>query len=777
MAYVKGQAIWCPSALLSSTADDDRSSLILTEVVELTSDGIRVLPAQDPNITGDSSREPVLIGSADIGKLLPGQGLAGDQLASMCNLAELPLKESLSHDVVELLLQRFCSGSPYTAVRNQALIACNPGRSLPTHSRQVLDRYTALDPTLPPHVFGIAALAFKELCDSGQSQAIGTFGRSCSGKTKCCEDIVRFLSTASSSEEDMDKRLQVLYVLIRPFVNARRANVHRSVTGSTCAAVSMELSYDEDQFISHGQLTVTNLEVSRLTRSSGFDVFCQLLASDYADIWLGPTATDMMRQTLAGVYDATVDVELLKETLAAFDAFELAPEPVFRSLAGMLLLILLLSPAAQAAAAAAALGVDEARLSSALGLVNGAGDRASSKLIESLVQDLYARTVGNVVAKCNAKLRVGDLDEDPPCSDLTISVFDVASTSEIASSDAAIARLPEELLALLSESECVWIAEMYDDNRPDGESGASDIVSSVEARKGCWKSWRDFASGTHSWSVLCLQASSPPSPHTVQPPLLLQQIEELCIANALGATSSTAPASSSSRPAAASVGAPASSSYPPAAPAAAPAAASASASSSAAASVQQHDGRGEAFDEVDSLLRCLRENHLSCKQAAKTAWQILCSWGARGPARALVAELGRAAETRDLEHLNEVLYQCSADRATWSALWKAAWTAKNPTASVPSSAVATPWAATSFSHTGPLNEQMSLGNPTEASEEQRLEAELADTVHLLACLRAVLLKNRSTVLPKSDGKTTREERIVRQFLKEAEACEREDASA
>ena len=46
-----------------------------------------------------------------------------------------------------------CSGS---------LAVVNPQRSLPVDSREVLDQYTALDATLPPHIFGIAALAFKE---------------------------------------------------------------------------------------------------------------------------------------------------------------------------------------------------------------------------------------------------------------------------------------------------------------------------------------------------------------------------------------------------------------------------------------------------------------------------------------------------------------------------------------------------------------------------------------------------------------------------------------
>merc|ERR1712125_286682 len=84
----------------------------------------------------------------------------------------------------------------------------------------------------------------------------------------------------------------------------------------------------------------------------------------------------------------------------------------------------------------------------------------------------------------------------------------------------------------------------------------------------------------------------------------------------------------------------------------------------------------EPVDEIDSLLRCLRQNGLTWKRVAKAAWQILDSWGTRGTPLALVAELCRAAETRDVEYLNAVLCQCAADRATWSALWKAAWSAQ-----------------------------------------------------------------------------------------------------
>jgi len=356
----------------------------------------------------------------------------------------------------------------------------------------------------------------------------------------------------------------------------------------------------------------------------------------------------------------------------------------------------------------------------------------------------------------------------------------------------ALSGLPEQLSSLLRESDSKWIAELY--VGLDSKQRCAQTVSSPDAN-GNWKCWQDFASGSRSycqtrssctsaqsWSVLCLQASAPPSPHCVQAPLLLEQVEELGIAVALGHTASASSASGTSSHPVTSPAPPAgslthSASCPPAsrhspAGSAFPLPPCAPASGSGAVAPMNNIGMSagggeQPLDEVDAFLRCIRENHLTCKLIAKTAWQILCSWGAgaRGPARALVAELGRSAENRDIERLNEVLYRCAADRATWSALWKAAWTATPP----PASERAAKMQRARGSAVG--------RSPASEADERKLEQELSETVHLLSCLRTVLLKHQNTVLPRTEGKQSREERIVRQFLKEADACERDDASA
>merc|ERR1711968_196260 len=87
-----------------------------------------------------------------------------------------------------------------------------------------------------------------------------------------------------------------------------------------------------------------------------------------------------------------------------------------------------------------------------------------SESVESFASDLYARTVSNIFASCNAKLQV-DEDEDASPSEwssqATISVYDIMTDSHMEPQQDPL-KLPEVLVSVLRDSSCPWVAELYD---------------------------------------------------------------------------------------------------------------------------------------------------------------------------------------------------------------------------------------------------------------------------------------------------------------------------
>jgi MYXO-CTERM domain-containing protein len=71
------------------------------------------------------------------------------------------------------LKQRYLGNSIYTYT-GSILIAVNPFQSLPgLYGRSVMDSYSSGDATmLPPHVYAIAAAAYKKMRQEGRGQAI-----------------------------------------------------------------------------------------------------------------------------------------------------------------------------------------------------------------------------------------------------------------------------------------------------------------------------------------------------------------------------------------------------------------------------------------------------------------------------------------------------------------------------------------------------------------------------------------------------------------------------
>eukprot|EP00775_Hariotina_reticulata_P002154 gene2154-2472_t len=126
--------------------------------------------------------------------------------------AELQVEEGLlqnkeeAEDMIDLaflhepgvlwnLKQRYLGNSIYTYT-GSILIAVNPFQSLPgLYGRTVMDTYSSGDTSmLPPHVYAIAAAAYKKMRQEGRGQAILVTGESGAGKTETSKLIMRYLA-------------------------------------------------------------------------------------------------------------------------------------------------------------------------------------------------------------------------------------------------------------------------------------------------------------------------------------------------------------------------------------------------------------------------------------------------------------------------------------------------------------------------------------------------------------------------------------------------------
>ena len=82
------------------------------------------------------------------------------------------------------------------------LISVNPYRWLPIYTKELMrEHYEAFGTKeLQPHVYAIAADAYKALCVHGDSQSIITSGESGAGKTENAKQIFRFLAEIAGSQ-------------------------------------------------------------------------------------------------------------------------------------------------------------------------------------------------------------------------------------------------------------------------------------------------------------------------------------------------------------------------------------------------------------------------------------------------------------------------------------------------------------------------------------------------------------------------------------------------
>ncbi|XP_055341926.1 unconventional myosin-Ia-like isoform X2 [Paramacrobiotus metropolitanus] len=168
------------------------------------------------------------------------------------------------------------------------ILSLNPYRPLNLYDEQTLRLYRHQRITdLPPHIFGVAGAAYRELTLHGLNQAVLLTGESGSGKTENTKLIIHTVASLASNTKEAEKvtnRLLQFNQVLEAFGNAKtEKNDNASRFGK----------YIDIAFDSHGDtlganLTAYQLDKSRVIfqnpRERNFHVFYQILAG--ADVHL-----------------------------------------------------------------------------------------------------------------------------------------------------------------------------------------------------------------------------------------------------------------------------------------------------------------------------------------------------------------------------------------------------------------------------------------------------------------------------------------------------------
>jgi len=125
------------------------------------------------------------------------------------------------------LRSRFEKSKIYTNI-NSLLVALNPYCPLPLYSEEVLQSYAQYGSASPgPHVFGVAASAYRGLLDA-RSQSVIISGESGAGKTETAKRFLQFLAYAAtqggannSENSKLEARVVATSPLLEAFGNAQ----------------------------------------------------------------------------------------------------------------------------------------------------------------------------------------------------------------------------------------------------------------------------------------------------------------------------------------------------------------------------------------------------------------------------------------------------------------------------------------------------------------------------------------------------------------------------
>ncbi|XP_078237994.1 LOW QUALITY PROTEIN: unconventional myosin-XVIIIb [Pogona vitticeps] len=193
-----------------------------------------------------------------------------EDLASLVSLNE--------SSAVHTLRQRFQAQLVYT-YSGSDLIAIEPPPCATKGSKKV-QAFKGKRDGMSPHIFSVAQRAYWSMLTQRQDQALVPLGRSCAGKTTCCQNALEYLVAMAGGADDRVtvEKIQAMFVVLRAFGSITTAQNE----ASTRFSMVMALDFSASGFITAAHLQTMLLERVRVAQQpegeSNFNIFAQMLA-------------------------------------------------------------------------------------------------------------------------------------------------------------------------------------------------------------------------------------------------------------------------------------------------------------------------------------------------------------------------------------------------------------------------------------------------------------------------------------------------------------------
>lgn len=395
--------VWYPAA-----DDGVKNNWLLCQLLARTAAGGATLkPLKSDQIS---------ISPEDAKLICPRHSDQGDEAQNLVSIS----RDGLGPDEVEdVIRNHFCNQLPYTNI-NDVTLCVNPHRELSIYGEQWVDKYSELDPTLPPHIYNAAAKAYSRIMNEKQSQLLFLTGENCSGKSRAFEHILEFLGqTAGDGDEELKQILKALH----PLISVKRS-CGKAAWMSTRAMMELDLGLGQDGFVCRTAASVRLLETRHLLRQEGnqgeekqcnFDALYLAAKDETSKEWLGEAMEFRLLGDEVEFEEYDDEGTAGKAWLQAMAAMEVDSYQVLRVLCGLILLGELrfagpapprCEPDGAAEAAAKALGLASGQLIGALTADARSAEDATERL-ENVMQEMYRRLVAWVVKAINDK-NMGD---------------------------------------------------------------------------------------------------------------------------------------------------------------------------------------------------------------------------------------------------------------------------------------------------------------------------------------------------------------------------------
>ena len=182
--------------------------------------------------------------------------------------------------ITHVLRSRFEDGEIYTWVgaSRTVLISINPFKALPLYGLDVIEMHQHPPPNkaLPPHVFDIAAQAYKALLLDGKNQSILISGESGAGKTWSAWQCFSYIAEVAGSENNVESKILKANPILEAFGNAKTTRNNNSSRFGKW----IEVHFDLAGHVGGAKITNYLLEKCRVTsQQSGdrnFHIFYQV---------------------------------------------------------------------------------------------------------------------------------------------------------------------------------------------------------------------------------------------------------------------------------------------------------------------------------------------------------------------------------------------------------------------------------------------------------------------------------------------------------------------